>query len=224
MGLKPLAKEIKGVKVLSDCGMGLLHKNSKNKVRLAMVECTDCGEARKVNIYAVSKLCPSCSNKGMRNGAYKHGENRKNRCHNIWSGIKSRCNSPTNKDYKSYGGRGIRVCKEWEDYETFAKWAEGRFENSEMSIERIDVEGDYESSNCMILPTYLQAYNRRNGIDFKTAVAFAKEIERNLKVFGTRTGERGYIMRYMDKFNLKDYQVKQFALYSKHTKELATYE
>ncbi len=222
---KPLPSEINGVRVISDCGMGYPKKNSRTKVRLAIVECGDCKKHRKVNAYSISKLCPSCSTKGELNGSYTHGgwARGRERTYGIWGGMKQRCERVENHDYKNYGGRGIRICEEWQDYAKFKAWAGEQLEDKRMSIERLDSSGDYSPSNCSVLPTHLQAYNRRNGIDFNTAVAFALEVENNLLLYGNRRGEKGYIMRYMDMFGLKDYQIYSFVNNSKHTKELATY-
>ena len=221
---KPLPTEINGVKVISDCGIGYLHTNSKSKVRIAMVECPDCKEHRKVNIYALKNAdnvtCPKCANVGTNNGMYKHGEantslQRASRTHRLWNGIKARCYNPNNKDYPRYGGRGITMCTEWQEFVDFKSWAGDRFEAPDSSIERIEVNGNYCAGNCMVIPTYLQAYNRRNGMDLHTAVALAKSVLANGKI-------KGYILFYMSEFpSLKDYQIKQFVLYSKHIDELA---
>ncbi len=212
---KPLPKEKNGVRIISDCGVGKLHKNSGSTTRNAIVECAECKAHRKVNVYSLSKLCPSCSNKGSGNGSYKHGLNRKSRAHNIWTGMKSRCNSATNKDYKYYGGRGIEVCEDWTNFNEFNLWCAGRLDKEASSIERVEVNGNYEPSNCIIIPTYLQSYGRRNGIGLHKAVEFARDLVENGR------GDRGYVMRFMNKYDLRDYQVKQFVLYNKHLNELA---
>jgi hypothetical protein len=75
--------------------------------------------------------------------------------------MRGRCNNPTNKGYKYYGARGIRVCKEWDDFAVFladmgSSWAEG------LSIDRLDVNGNYEPANCAWIPKGDQARNRRS--------------------------------------------------------------
>jgi hypothetical protein len=81
----------------------------------------------------------------------------------IWVGMIDRCHHPNSKDYHRYGELGVKVCDEWRnDYVKFKEWAYGRLEVPKMSIERIDPNGDYEPSNCIVIPHWAQAYNRRN--------------------------------------------------------------
>lgn len=85
----------------------------------------------------------------------------------IWGGMRQRCNNPNNAAYKDYGGRGIKVCDEWNDSETgfraFEKWAyeNGYAPDLELSLDRIDVNGNYEPSNCRYANVYIQTVNRR---------------------------------------------------------------
>ena len=164
---KRLPSEIEGVRIVSDCGMGKLHTNSKCTTRNAMVECTICKNHRKVNVYSIrngaGRWCSSCANKGTNNGAYKHGESDKTRTrtYTIWNGMRARCNNTGSKDYKNYGGRGIEVCTEWADYSVFKDWAGSRFEMPDSSIERKDVNIGYNPVNCTVIPISEQANNRR---------------------------------------------------------------
>lgn len=91
----------------------------------------------------------------------------------IWSGIKSRCNSIK---YQAYGGRGINICDRWnESFEHF--YADMGDCPSGFSIERIDVNGNYEPGNCVWIDSKLQARNKRNNIkvDNKLAVDISNE-------------------------------------------------
>lgn len=65
----------------------------------------------------------------------------------IWLGIRQRCNSVTNKRYHRYGGRGISLCKRWNDFANFYSDM-GPRPSKEHSIERIDNDGNYEPANC----------------------------------------------------------------------------
>lgn len=184
--MKPLPPILNGVKIIKDLGVNYLNEKSRTKTRNAIVECPDCREQRAINIYVVragqSKgHCPSCSNKGTMNGGYKHGDNsttNRTKAHSIWNSMKNRCLNPSNKDYASYGGRGIRVCKEWMDYINFKKWEDGRLVG-DMSIERIDTNGDYTPENCIIIPKWAQSYNRRNSVPggLLTYIEIAKDLE-----------------------------------------------
>jgi hypothetical protein len=82
------------------------------------------------------------------------------RMYRIWAGLNSRCLNPDNKDYPKYGGRGITVCERWRSFENFhADMIEG-YDDS-LSIDRIDVDGNYEPSNCRWATASRQAENRR---------------------------------------------------------------
>lgn len=81
-----------------------------------------------------------------------------------WKEMRGRCNNPHNAIYYRYGGRGIKVCKEWDDldngFEQFKKWAEENGYSPELSIDRIDNNGNYEPSNCRWTDNTTQIRNR----------------------------------------------------------------
>lgn len=91
----------------------------------------------------------------------------KNKFYQVWNGIKQRCYNQNNKQYKNYGGRGIKVCDEWvNNFELFYDWALNNGYEDGLQIDRIDVNGNYEPSNCRWVDRYVNNNNRRNNITF----------------------------------------------------------
>lgn len=70
------------------------------------------------------------------------------RLYHIWNGLRGRCLNPNNKDYNNYGGRGITVCKEWDNAESFFKWALSSGYNDNLTLDRINTNKGYCPSNC----------------------------------------------------------------------------
>ena len=78
----------------------------------------------------------------------KHGQ-RNARLYKIWCGIKYRCYNLNSNEYEIYGGRGIGLCKEWNNnFEEFYKWAIANGYKDDLTIDRINVDGNYTPENC----------------------------------------------------------------------------
>ena len=85
----------------------------------------------------------------------------------VWNKLFQRCYNSKNKDYKNYGGRGVRVCPEWHNYLVFKEWAyaNGYDESSEYgqcTLDRKDVNGDYSPDNCRFITIAEQNLNKTN--------------------------------------------------------------
>jgi len=93
-----------------------------------------------------------------------HGDTKEGgavRLYRIWKGIKSRCFNPKQQNYKRYGGKGIKICDEWKNsYLTFKSWALANGYRHNLTIDRIDSDGNYCPENCHWLTL---SENSRNG-------------------------------------------------------------
>lgn len=105
----------------------------------------------------------------------KFGENSKKNRININNNLykrlkhmKERCYDANNKEYKNYGARGIRICDEWKnDFMSFYNWAVANGYKENLTLDRIDVNGNYEPNNCRWVDWKTQQNNRRNNVRFK---------------------------------------------------------
>ena len=89
----------------------------------------------------------------------------KTRINNIYHNMKNRCNNPNNYRYKNYGKRGIKVCDEWQtSFLSFYDWAINNGYQDELTIDRIDVNGNYEPNNCRWVPLKQQYYNKTDNV------------------------------------------------------------
>lgn len=92
---------------------------------------------------------------------YRHGYINQ-RLYKIWSNMKTRCTNPNHPFYKDYGGRGITYCSDWDDFVLFKEWAFANGYNDDLSIDRINVNGNYVPENCRWVDMKTQNRNRRN--------------------------------------------------------------
>ena len=91
---------------------------------------------------------------------FVHGFSHKERLYNIWKSMRQRCRDPKTNRAKYYHDKGIRVCEEWEDYATFREWAFAAGYTDELSIDRINPDGNYEPDNCRWVTPKTQANNQ----------------------------------------------------------------
>lgn len=96
----------------------------------------------------------------------KHGGS-EDRLYRVWRGMIDRCYYPSSNRYRNYGARGIQICQEWRhDYSAFRTWAlnngyEKDAKRGQCTIDRIDVNGNYEPSNCRWVSMEIQSKNKR---------------------------------------------------------------
>jgi hypothetical protein len=177
------------------CGRLTVKKRADNVVSksgksiLAAWECLcDCGNTtivigaslRNGNTASCGCLQKQVVSKRMKT----HGGSR-TRLYEIWCGMKKRCNNPSSNIYEHYGGRGVRVCEEWEgSFVAFREWAIDSGYSDSLSIDRIDTNGNYCPDNCRWATDVEQKNNMRtnNRITYNGATKTAAEWRRYLGI------------------------------------------
>lgn len=131
----------------------------------------DCGNitiVRHGDLRNGSTVSCGCYNYEKESAVKTHGYSR-TKLGNVFEGMKQRCNNPKNKNYEKYGGRGIKICTEWlNDPKKFFDWAIKNGYKEGLSIDRIDVNGNYEPDNCRWADNETQCLNQRLRKDNKT--------------------------------------------------------
>lgn len=135
----------------------------------------DCGNKKLIRKFHLTRgLIVSCGcfqREQLGNIRRTHGFSHKERLYGVWLDMKERCRNPKNNHYHSYGGRGIRVCDEWDnDYMVFRTWCmnngyEERIRSSgrnDLTLDRIDVNGNYCPDNCRFITNKENCLNKRD--------------------------------------------------------------
>ena len=146
--------------LLKDLGMLYPNNTAKYKVMFGIYECF-CGIEFKANSYSVKhKLVISCGCiKKMVHPRLTHGLSH-HRLYQTWKSMMQRCLNKKHPQYKDYGGRGIKVCNRWKDVRNFIEDVYPSFQEGK-TLDRIDVNGNYEPSNCRWVDNFVQARNTR---------------------------------------------------------------
>ena len=123
-----------------------------------------------------TKSCGCLQRKMRKEGNHKTHGMSNTRIYRIWANMNERCSNPNSDMYYNYGGRGITVCEDWKKPENFISWANKTGYKDGLSIERIDVNGNYQPSNCKWITPKEQSLNQRRS-HFLTAFGKTQTIK-----------------------------------------------
>lgn len=145
----------KEIILLKDLGM-IEYGNQGCKTKFGLFKCF-CGNEFKTRVQSIKRFSTkSCGCIGTNN---KH-KLTNHRLYATWKAMKARCNNSKSNDYKNYGGRGITVCDRWLDISNFIEDMYPSFQEG-LTLDRKNLNGNYEPSNCRWVNRNIQASNTR---------------------------------------------------------------
>lgn len=187
-------------------GTLIITKELKDKIKngrlFRMVEANcDCGKVitRRLNCIRRLKSCGCLTESLLRTRGLTHGKT-KTRIYSIWCNMKNRCYNRNVPNYKTYGAKGVRVCKEWRGgFEVFYEWAIKNGYSEDLSLDRFpNKKGNYHPDNCRWATPIQQANNKTNNVLYtykgviKTLAEFCSEMSISYSAANARIKQLGW--------------------------------
>lgn len=143
------------------------------------------------------------------------------RLYEIWRKMHYRCENEKHKSYNNYGGRGIRVCEEWNSFVYFAKWALENGYDEQLTLDRINNDKNYDPTNCRWASKKDQSNNRRIGCH----VHIIENAQEKFKSFSVRQRNEKWEYRIeLDRINGKRRQITKCGFTTKEEAIIAAKE
>lgn len=145
---------------------------SRGRKRSSVICRCECGKTNNIILNCLlsggTTQCRTCSNKmkASLKSRLTHGQTH-TRLYSVYFNMRSRCRNPSHQDFKNYGGRGILLCDEWNNFEGFYRWAMQSGYQIGLTIDRKNNNGNYCPDNCHWIPRPLQTRNQRTNVYYE---------------------------------------------------------